>query len=101
KPCLIRQIRRRDRPQLPEAIDEISNAAPPTGDEGFAFQEHLCHPAPIPQPTSCAASARPLPNNNPAPSFRHPPRTSACSSVRGRNLHDNAFRARTRESTST
>jgi hypothetical protein len=37
----------------------------------------ICHAPPIPSPTSCAASARPLPNNNPAPSFRGPPRTSA------------------------
>src|SRR6266571_8646316 len=70
--------------------------------EGFAFQELWRHLAPpIPPATSCAASARPLPNNNPAPSCRHPPRTSACSPVRGKNLRDNAFRARTRERTST
>ena len=60
----------------------------------------ICHAPPIPSPTSCAASARPLPNNNPAP-FRGPPRTSACSSLRCRNFHVNATRARTRERTST
>ena len=69
--------------------------------EGLAISELVCHARPIPSPTSCAASARPLPNNNPAPSFRRSPRTSACSPVRDKNVHDNAFRARTRERTST
>jgi hypothetical protein len=65
-------------------------------------QGFLVYPdPPIPLPTSCSASARPLPNNSPALSYRGPPRTSACSPVRCRNLHDNAFRARTRERTST
>jgi hypothetical protein len=30
----------------------------------------ICHAPPIPSPTSCVASARPLPNNSPVPSFR-------------------------------
>jgi len=61
-----------------------------------------------PEPRSSNSSAHimfcvrePLPNNNPAPSFRRSPRTSACSPVRDKNVHDNASRARTRERTST
>src|ERR1700733_1262712 len=67
-----------------------------------AGQGLLVYPGPpTPLPTSCSASARPLPNNSPALSYRGSPRTSACSPVRCRNLHDNASRARTRERTST
>jgi hypothetical protein len=85
------------------AFVPVRQAAPAIGRrEGCALEELGCHLAPpIPPATSCAASARPLPSNNLAPSCRSPPRTSACSPVRGRNLRDNAFRARTRERTST
>jgi len=68
--------------------------------KAFAIQEFVCHAPSIPSSTSRAADARPLPNNNPAPSCRRPPRTSTCNSRRCRNFHDNATRARTRERTS-
>src|ERR1700746_2905759 len=57
--------------------------------------------APIHQPTSCAESARPPPRNNPAPSWRGPPRTSTCNSPRCKNFHGSATHARTKERTST